>query len=64
MIQFQLASGSYQYTELATAPASSTAWRQYTGTVTAPANAVNMTIFHLISAVGWLTTDDYSVIQQ
>ena len=61
MIQFQLASGAYQYIELATAPASSTAWKQYTGTVTAPANAVNMTIFHLISAVGWLTTDDYSV---
>ena len=60
VIEFVSTSGAYSYTELATAPASAT-WKQYTGTVTAPANAKTMTILHLLSRVGWLVTDDYSV---
>jgi len=48
--------------ELKTAPTSAN-WTQYSESFQVPANAKTMIVFHLISAVGWLTTDDYSLIK-
>lgn len=60
VVEFQLADGSFTYSELKSAPAS-TDWKQYYASFTAPANAKLMRAMHLISAVGYLITDDYQV---
>jgi len=39
----------------------STTWKKYTDTFTIPADAKTIAVWHFISAVGYLTTDDYSV---
>lgn len=61
VIMFNLTNGTQKYVELATAAASPSTWKMYSKTVIAPANTVSMSVFHLISRVGWLITDDYSV---
>ncbi len=48
------------YVELKSTPVSSV-WAKYSDSFTTPAAAVSLTVFHLISAVGTLSTDDYSV---
>lgn len=62
VIWFVMQDGSNQYVELAAAPASVTDWATYNQQVTTPANAKKMTVFHLVSQVGWLITDNYSVV--
>jgi peptidoglycan/xylan/chitin deacetylase (PgdA/CDA1 family) len=57
-----LADGSAQYFDLGAAPASA-GWTQYKGQFTTPANAKSATIYHLIAAVGTLTTSDYDLQQ-
>jgi peptidoglycan/xylan/chitin deacetylase (PgdA/CDA1 family) len=42
-------------------PVAAAAWTKYSATVVAPPGATTMTIYHLISGVGWLETDDYSL---
>ncbi len=59
-IRFALAGGTFSYKDIAT-PAASAAFATVSGQFTAPANAVSITIFHLIQSNGSLTTDDYSV---
>ncbi len=54
------ANGNYTYAEQAVAKAA-TAWTQYSATITAPATAVKMTIFHLIDRAGSLSIDDVSL---
>ncbi len=54
------AAGNYTYSEVAGAPAA-TSWTQYSTTLTAPANAVKMTVFHLIDRVGSLSIDDVTL---
>jgi peptidoglycan/xylan/chitin deacetylase (PgdA/CDA1 family) len=39
-------------------------WMQSVVKFTAPATAKNVTIFHLINGVGWLQTDDFSLIDE
>lgn len=57
------ASGTPTYTDLATVvPASATAWAQTKATVTMPASAVTMTVFHVIEANGTLQVDDARVV--
>jgi peptidoglycan/xylan/chitin deacetylase (PgdA/CDA1 family) len=60
VVQFGKKDGSLLYKELQSAPASSD-WKQYQASFTAPTDAKTMTVFHLLSAAGYLTTDDYQV---
>jgi len=38
-----------------------TNWKQYTSNFTAPSGAKDLTVYLLISNVGWVETDDYSI---
>ncbi len=58
--QFKLSNGSYIYTDLGTAPPS-TSWVQFTKQFTAPANTVGVTVFHALRSTGTLTIDAYSL---
>lgn len=58
--QFDNGSGVLSYQTLASLSASST-WQQATTTFTTPATAKYVTVFHLISGVGTLQTDDASL---
>jgi len=40
----------------------STSWKKYTDTFSVPIDAKQITVLHFISAVGYLATDDYSVL--
>jgi len=40
----------------------STTWKKYTDTFSVPIDAKQITVLHFISAVGYLVTDDYSVL--
>lgn len=51
---------STQYIGLKDAPVAS-AWASYADSFTAPAGAASVTVYHLISAVGSLTTDNFSL---
>jgi len=59
--RFKLSDGTYSYQFLSSLGASS-AWTTASATFTAPANAVAMTMFHLIAGQGWLETDKFSVL--
>jgi peptidoglycan/xylan/chitin deacetylase (PgdA/CDA1 family) len=61
--RYTLADGTNSYVWMASLGASS-AWTTATATLTAPANAVAMTMFHLIAGTGWLETDKYSLTPQ
>jgi len=51
------------YTDLTTSvPVSASAWAFTTKTVTTPANAVKLTVYHVLEAVGTLQIDDMSVV--
>lgn len=60
-VQFDNGAGSYSYLDLGSAGASATDWKQFTGSFTVPAGMKNATVFHLISGVGTLQTDSYSL---
>jgi len=62
VIYFVNTDATEYYQELKVAPASA-GWTQYSDSFTIPATAKTMTIFHLLSAVGTLTTDDYSLVK-
>ncbi len=61
VVAFIDAAGNYTYQELAGAPASPTAWAQYSSTFTVPASAVKASVYHVIDSVGSLTLDDVSL---
>jgi peptidoglycan/xylan/chitin deacetylase (PgdA/CDA1 family) len=56
-----LTNGTVQYAYITAAPASPNGWAQVKGQFTAPANAQSVTFMHIISTVGYLVTDDYSL---
>ena len=56
-------SGSKTWIYIGTVPASS-AWKQYTTTVTMPSNAAKATVYAYIYSVGYLVTDDYNLSSQ
>jgi len=62
VIDFANIDGTDYYLELKTAPPSAS-WAQYSESFQVPAGAQTFTIFHLINAVGWLVTDDYSLVK-
>ena len=58
--QYTGASGALTYVDLATLGSSST-WKNASVNFAVPAGTTQITIFHLINGVGWLTVDDYSL---
>lgn len=61
VVQFTNASGTTSFTQLATLPSTNGAWATTTQNITVPANETMLTVFHLISSVGSLTTTNYSL---
>ncbi len=61
VVQITNTDGTQQYLHLPTANAASS-WTQYSAKVTMPATAKSATILHLIAGVGYLITDDYSLV--
>ncbi len=60
VLQVTKTDGSIQYLGLKTAsPAAN--WAKYSDTFTTPVDSKTLTVFHLISSVGYLITDDYSI---
>lgn len=57
--QFDNGNGSYYYVTLGNLTASPSAWQQFTTTITVPDGMVHLTVFHAISAVGILQTDNF-----
>lgn len=60
VVEVQNKDGSYDYIELHAAPSAPT-WTQYIDHFIVPSNANKLTVFHLLSTVGFLITDDYQV---
>lgn len=56
-------SGSDSYVNIGTVAASPTLWAQKTVTIKTPANVKEMSVYHVISRVGWLQTDDFSLTE-
>ncbi len=61
VVAFIDSANNYTYKELAGAPASATAWSQYSSIFTVPSSAIKATVFHIIDSVGSLTIDDVSL---
>lgn len=58
VVQIKDTAGNITYKWLKTAPKSATNWAVATADVTMPANAASASVFHVISKVGYLQTDD------
>lgn len=58
--QFDNGAGSYSYVDLATVAAAPD-WTQSAATFTVPSGMKNVTVFHLINAIGSLSIDDASL---
>jgi peptidoglycan/xylan/chitin deacetylase (PgdA/CDA1 family) len=61
--QFTLSDGTVSFAYIA-GPSAAANWTTQSYQITTPANAVSMTVFHLINSVGWLQTDKYSLTAQ
>lgn len=57
--RFLLQDGTYKYQDFATLAASPDTFKQANTTVTSPANAKSMTVFHTLVGVGKVVTDNY-----
>ena len=55
-----LSNGTTQTYYLGRAPASAS-WRQMKAVIDVPANAVSISVYHMIYSKGWLITDDFSL---
>ncbi|HVS79992.1 MAG TPA: polysaccharide deacetylase family protein [Candidatus Paceibacterota bacterium] len=64
-LQYQLADGTYKYTDLAIDLPASSDWTGFSKTFTVPTNYAspvkNVTAFHLIQGVGWVDTDAFDL---
>jgi|GEM_PF-742364 len=56
--QYRNAAGVFSYAQLGT-PVASSSWQTFTGTFTAPAGTVGVTVFHTLQGIGSLTTDGF-----
>jgi peptidoglycan/xylan/chitin deacetylase (PgdA/CDA1 family) len=56
--RYRMASNRYRYVSLLTLPPSIN-WTEAKVSFKAPANATEITIYHLINQTGWLTTDNF-----
>ncbi len=62
LVRYTLIDGSIQYQYLGTrAPAGN--WTQSLATMTAPVNAVSLTVFHILHSVGSLEVDNFSLTE-
>lgn len=59
VMEVTMGDGSVVYYELPIANPS-TKWKQYSATFTMPTGGVSATVYHMLSANGYLVTDDYS----
>jgi glucose/arabinose dehydrogenase/peptidoglycan/xylan/chitin deacetylase (PgdA/CDA1 family) len=59
--RYTLEGGSFQYEFVGDLEATGGTWQDFTRTITTPANAVSLTVFHVLVSEGVLTTDNYSV---
>lgn len=55
-------SGGYQYQLIANLPTAST-WTLNSHNITVPSGVTSLTVFHLLSSVGVLETDDFSLVE-
>lgn len=58
---YTLQDGSKQYAWLGGAPIAASSYQKFSKTFKTPANVKTMTVFHLISKKGWLSTDAFSL---
>lgn len=61
VVMVSTVNGTTSYFELARATPAAT-WTNYVGELTMPLGAKSASVFHLIGAVGYVTTDDYSFL--
>jgi peptidoglycan/xylan/chitin deacetylase (PgdA/CDA1 family) len=59
-VRYLMANGSYTYQGLSD-PEAAADWTLFKTNITVPANAVSMTVFHVINGVGYLLVDDFSL---
>ncbi len=62
VLQYTDAAGNNTYVSLGS-PEASSAWKEMTYTFTTPANAVKVSMFHVVARVGSLTVDDASLVK-
>ena len=62
-VQYQLADGTYKYTDLVIGLPASPTWVTVTRNFTVPTNfaspVISLSVFHLINSVGWVITDNH-----
>lgn len=63
VIQYTHNDNSTTYHWISTAPAT-TSWTDMDYAITTPANAVKLSIFHVIASIGWLEIDDYNLTEE
>jgi len=59
-VEYKMSNGSFQYQDIVN-PAAAANWTQAQATVTIPAGATSLTVYHLINQVGTLTIDTVSM---
>jgi peptidoglycan/xylan/chitin deacetylase (PgdA/CDA1 family) len=62
VVALRSSTGTITYAPLQDAPASSS-WTTYTDALTIPPGIATATVYHVLSAVGTLTTDEFSFVQ-
>jgi hypothetical protein len=62
-IQYVKTDGTSSYAYQGALASTGGVWQSLERTITVPADAVSMTLFHVIGSVGFLTVDDYSLRQ-
>ena len=61
-IRYTMTNGTFVYVDGPVAT-TSTSWSEYKTTITPPAGAVSVTVFHKLASVGTLSVDSYSLTQ-
>jgi peptidoglycan/xylan/chitin deacetylase (PgdA/CDA1 family) len=61
MAQFTSKTGVISYAQVSSLPATNGAWSTASTTISTPADVATVTIFHMLTSVGSLTTDNYSL---
>ena len=61
LARFMLSDGTFFYQFLSQLPSTTNAWSTFSQTITTPANAVSLTLFHVLPGVGVLGIDNMSI---
>jgi peptidoglycan/xylan/chitin deacetylase (PgdA/CDA1 family) len=62
-VQYTDTTGKLSYGFLSAPAVNATAWKPASTSFTTPANVKTLTIFHVINKVGWVQTDDFSLVE-